>query len=146
MIGQPNAIGRAIERVPTAVQRACVDQKDHRLAMPTADLGGCVRICGQVHMLPALRLQTFAQNARDVGVGRAMKQLLWWFDRRQAQVDCDRMPLVGADAATVGAETEALLVVLGNDPFETGAVDGLAMTCQCGEQIVDQHIAFRVEL
>ncbi len=62
-------------------------------------------------MVATARQQSVAANGVYRAVGRAVVEMRRRRDRLQAQIDGNRVPLLGADTAVVGAEREALLVV-----------------------------------
>jgi hypothetical protein len=50
-------------------------------------------------------------------------QVFWWGDGFQAQIDLDRMALIGANAGRVGVEGKALLAFWATTSFNNGRVN-----------------------
>lgn len=85
-------------------------------------------------MLPTALAQTFATNRFDAMHRSAVKQVFRRNDRDQPKFDFDRMPLPGADARTVVANREALLVIGRDDLIDQRARErmvGLREPDQC---------------
>ena len=85
-------------------------------------------------------------DGRDEGVDRPVKETRGRLTRRQAQIDRNRMPLVRANARSVGGEREALLVARAHDLFEVLARHLLTLASERREHVLDRGLARRVQM
>ena len=112
--------------------------------MPLPDCSGRDFVARQMHLLAAAGAQALFANRIQKAGRRAMIQEFRRRQRRKAEVNRKRMPLIGADAQAVFAQGETLFVILRDNRFQQRAIQRNALFLRRRDEIVNRHPSARI--
>lgn len=94
----------------------------------------------------ALSLEQSAfPDSRKVALDRSVIENVRRFLGRKRQIHLDRVPLIGSNHRSIGAQREALLVTADDDGFELCSSQRFAMASESLEEPIDGNPAVGVE-
>lgn len=131
--------------MPFASHRGGRYLEDHRLSAPLSHVHREVTSDRKVHVLALAADESMLPDGREEALHRAVMENGGGRLRPKAQVDPHGMALARTNAQAVGAEGEALLVVLPDETLELGTIERGAVPFQSLQQSIHLHPACLVQ-
>ena len=131
--------------MPLAVHPPGLDHQHHRPAAALADASGRFTVGRQVNVMAIAAQKALLADRVEKSLHGAVIEQFGRFDRHEAQIHLDTVPLVRPDEPAVRREGEPLLVVRGDNFFQLLTVDRLPMAARRSQEFVDRHPTLGVQ-